>query len=133
MTRCDPWPRRAFVGLLALAAGGVALAQTLQRPFPANAWRGELTVGQAPGAILNGQPVRLAPGARIRNADNLIVLSGTLSGQRLLVHYTLDNQGLLQDAWILSPAEAARQPWPRNAQEAAALRFDPAAQVWSRP
>jgi hypothetical protein len=133
MNRCVSRARRAAFGLLLAAASGVAFAQTLQRPFPANAWRGELVIGQPPQATLDGQPVRMAPGLRIRNLDNLLVLSGTLVGQRLLVHYTLDNQGLLQDAWILSAAEAARRPWPRNAQEAATLRFDPTAQAWSRP
>ncbi|MCE2916268.1 MAG: hypothetical protein ACOVOT_10070 [Rubrivivax sp.] len=131
MNRCVPGPALLALGLAfsALAASG----QTLQRPFPAHAFRGELVVMQPPTAVLNGSSVKLAPGSRIRNADNLLVLSGTLAGQRLLVHYTLDASGLLQDAWILSAAEAARQPWPRNAQEAAALRYDPATQTWSRP
>jgi hypothetical protein len=133
MNRCARAAASSAVAIACLLGAGAVLAQTLQRPFPANAWRGELVVGQPPAATLNGQAVRLAPGARIRNLDNLLVLSGTLIGQRLLVHYTLDGEGLVQDAWILSPSEAAKLPWPRNAQEAQGLRFDPAAQAWSRP
>jgi hypothetical protein len=133
MNRCARAAASSALAIACLLGATSALAQTLQRPFPANAWRGELVVGQPPLATLNGQAVRLAPGARIRNADNLLALSGTLIGQRLVVHYTLDGEGLVQDAWILSAAEAAKQPWPRNKQEAASLRFDPAAQAWSRP
>jgi hypothetical protein len=133
MNRCARAAASTTAAIACLLGAGSALAQTLQRPFPANAWRGELVVGQPPAATLNGQAVRLAPGARIRSLDNLLVLSGTLIGQRLLVHYTLDGEGLVQDAWILSSAEAAKQPWPRSAKEAEGLRFDPASQTWSRP
>jgi hypothetical protein len=116
--------------LLALAA---ALPAQAQRTFERSALRGELVIVAPPEARLNGQPVRLAPGARVRNPQNLLLLSGSLLEQKLLVHYTLDGQGQVQDVWILSAAEAARQPWPKTPVEALAWIFDPTLQRWSKP
>jgi hypothetical protein len=123
----------ALASVVLLAAQAPAAQAQAMRNFPANALRGELRIGQPPEATLNGRPARLAPGARIRGADNLLQMSGALAGQALTVHYTVDDYGLLRDVWLLTPAEKARQPWPRTAAEAAALRFDPVGQTWSRP
>ena len=121
--------------LLAIVCFSAALpaAAQAQRHFPAAALRGELVVTAPPELLLNRMPARLAPGARIRGADSLQILSGGLVGQRLLVHYTIDLVGNVQDVWVLTPAEAARQPWPTTPQEAAAWRFNPASQTWSKP
>ncbi len=116
--------------LLTLAA---ALPAQAQRAFERNALRGELVIVAPPEARLNGSSVRLAPGARVRNPQNLLLLSGSLLEQKLLVHYTLDGQGQVQDVWILSAAEAARQPWPRTPAEAQTWIFDPTLQRWSKP
>jgi hypothetical protein len=118
---------------LALAAAFVLPALAQQRAFPATALRGELTVEQPPAVLLNGQPARLAPGARIRGENNLMMVSGALAGRKWLVHYTIDPYGLLLDVWVLRPEELARKPWPTTPAEAAAWRFDPSAQAWSRP
>lgn len=123
---------RCAWAVVALATALPAAAQAA-RPFPATALRGELVVTAPPEVQLNRRPGRLAPGARIRGADNLLVLSGSLVGQRLLVHYTRDIEGNLLDVWVLTPAEAARKPWPATPAEAAAWRFDPSAQTWTRP
>jgi hypothetical protein len=108
-----------------------ALAQ-VQRQFPADALRGALVVGNPPEVTVNGQPARLAPGARIRGANNMVALSGSLIGQRLLVHYTVDIGGHVKDVWILTPEEASRKPWPATPEEAERWTFDAAAQVWTR-
>ena len=104
----------------------------VQRNFPADALRGALVVENAPEVTLNGAPARLAPGARIRGQSNMLVLSGSIAGQRLLVHYTFDMQGHVKDVWILTPEEAAKRPWPSTPQEAASWSFDLAAQTWTR-
>lgn len=124
--------RCAQAAVLALCVALPAAAQ-LPRPFPATALRGELLVLLPPDVALNGQPARLAPGARIRGLSNLLQVSGALVQQRLVVNYTLDPLGLVMDVWILTPEESARWPWPRTAAQAAAWAFDPVAQVWSRP
>ena len=124
--------RRAILATLMLCAAAPAAAQ-VQRNFPATALRGTLVVAAPPEVLLNGVPARLAPGARIRDQNNMIAMSGPLAGQKLLVHYTYDPQGALREVWILTPAEAARRPWPETPREAQAWRFDAGAQVWFRP
>ena len=120
-----------------LAAALVACVQTAAaqapRNFPATALRGEIIVTQPPELLLNQQPARLAPGARIRGMDNMMVLSGAAVNQRLQVNYTLDLHGHLLDVWVLTAAELARKPWPSTPQEAANWSFNADTQVWSRP
>jgi hypothetical protein len=127
-----PLQRRRLVALLAAVALSPRLSaqERVQRAFPADALRGVLQVTQAPEALLDGQPARLAPGARLRGTDNLLVMSGAIAGQTLLVHYTVDTLGLLRDIWILRADEAARF-WPRTPAEAARYQLDPAAQTWT--
>ncbi|MBL8286711.1 MAG: hypothetical protein JNL85_01895 [Rubrivivax sp.] len=104
------------------------------RSFPAAALRGEIVVVQPPELLLNGQPARLAPGARIRGENNLLIVSGALAThQRLVVHYTFDREGQLGEVWILTAAERARLPWPATREQAAAWTFDPIGQTWTRP
>jgi len=130
-----PWLLRTMLRCVLLAATLTALASSAaaQRLFPADALRGELVVVQPPDVQLNGKPARLAPGARIRNESNMVQLSGTLVGQKRVVHYTIDPLGHLRDVWILTAAEAAKQPWPRTEKEAQSWVFDPTHQTWARP
>jgi hypothetical protein len=121
------------VTLVAALAFALPAAAQMPRNFPATALRGALVVTQPPAVLLNGQPARLAPGSRIRGQNNLLVVSGALIGQRLVVDYTIDISGLVMDVWVLTPQEAAKQPWPTTPAQAAAWRFDPLAQTWSRP
>jgi hypothetical protein len=122
----------AFAAASALSLlPSAAHAQT--RPFPATALRGEILIEQPPAILLNGQPARLAPGARIRGENNLLMVSGALAGRRVTVNYTIDIQGLVLDVWVLTAEERARQPWPTTAAEAAAWRFNQAGQFWSKP
>jgi hypothetical protein len=122
--------RCAIALLLALAA---TLPAQAQRVFQQNALRGELVITQPPEVLLNGKPARLAPSARIRNPSNMIQLSGSLLGQRVVVNYTLDTVGELRDVWILSDAEAAKKPWPTTPEQAQSWVFDATLQSWRRP
>jgi len=128
MTRCV-----ATLSLALALVGGGASAQTVQRNFPATALRGEIAFGQPPELTVNGVPARLAPAARIRGRNNLIVMSGALVGQKAIVNYVLDPLGLVLDVWILTDAERAKQPWPTTPKEAQSWSFDPVAQVWKKP
>ncbi len=123
--------RCAFLALATACLVAPAVAQ--QRSFPQQALRGALIIQSPPEAVLNGQPARLAPGVRIRGQNNMLEMSASLVGAKLLVHYTRDPQGLIQEVWILTPAEAARQPWPTTAAQAQEWGFDPVAQVWAKP
>lgn len=118
---------------LALAASClVAHAQT-HRFFPATALRGELVVTQHPDVLLNGKPARLAPGSRIKGDTNLWVPPAGLTGQKLIVHYTVESSGLIMDVWVLNPAELANKTWPKTPAESTAWRFEPGTQTWSKP
>ncbi len=123
--------RCVFAAALSTALVWPAAAQTT-RPFPPTALRGALQITQPPDALLNGQPARLSPGARIRGANNMLQTSAAWVGQLMLVHYTLDPSGLVHDVWVLTPDEAARKPWPGSAAEAQRWEFNPAAQTWTR-
>ena len=129
------WINTMYRCALAAAAAVclVAPAAAQSRTFPQNALRGALVIATPSEATLNDKPVRLAPGLRIRAQDNMLAMSGGLLGARLLVHYTTDLEGALNNVWILTPAEAANKPWPTTAQEARAWTFDPIAQTWSKP
>ena len=124
--------RCVLAALTAVILVAPAAAQ-VRRAFPQNAMRGALVMSAPPEITLNGQPARLAPGARIRNQNNMLEMSGALIGQRMLVNYTLENGNLVKDVWILRPEEAAVRPWPTTLQELQTWSFDPAAQVWTKP
>jgi len=104
----------------------------MHRHFPPQALRGELVVTQAPDVLVNGQIGRLSPGARIRGDTNLLVMSGSIAGQKNIVHYTLNEGGQVKDVWILNPAELANKVWPRTVQESATWLFEPGTQTWTR-
>lgn len=115
MNRCDSPPRsraarRALLGALAAylgLAGSLAVsAQSFKRPFPAHALRGTLVVVSPTEVTINGQPERLSPGSRIRSTQNLLLMSGSLLGQELVVNYTRESLGLIHEVWILTPDEA---------------------------
>ena len=114
MNRCT---RSRVRAAFAAAATGFSLlfclaapvqAQTLTRDAPKDVKPARLVVTAPPEITLNGKPDRLSPGSRIRNTQNLIILSGSLVGQELPVVYRRDAAGLVHEAWVLTPAEYAR-------------------------
>jgi hypothetical protein len=116
MNRCIRIPHKLSTGFTALilctSLGWLAAPATAQdavRQFPAAARRATLEVTTPPNVLLNGLPERLSPGARIKDANNMLVLSGNLVGQRVLVNYLRDPQGLLREVWILNPTEAQQK------------------------
>jgi len=112
MNRCTPPLLAALLlaastSLLSLPAGAQSDAPTpTVRPFPKAAQRGEMVVLAPPEISLNGKPERLSPGARIRDANNQLALSGALLNQKLLVNYLRDNLGQVREVWILNSEEA---------------------------
>ena len=118
MNRCfflfrNSWPRR--IGLLCIWAGlalglpPLACAQqtTTVRDFPASAQRASMVITQSPDLLINGQPDRLSPGARIRDTNNMLVLPATIAGNLYLVNYVREFSGMIREVWILTPDEAA--------------------------
>jgi hypothetical protein len=123
--------RCALLACMGAVAMGASHAQ-LPRQFPAHALRGDLTVLQPPEVRLNDGAARLSPGARIRGTDNMLQMSGSLVGQKLRVHYTIDASGNVNDVWVLTADEAKREPWPKTPAEAQRWFFDWSAQAWTK-
>jgi len=121
MNRCNtPSLRRSLLGLAGatclLALALPAQAQTGVRNFPDKAVRATMVVVQPPEVRMDGQPMRLSPGARILGTTNTLVLSASLVGQELTVNYVPDMLGQAHQVWILTPAEAAEKR-PRLADQ----------------
>ncbi|MEK9776205.1 MAG: hypothetical protein VW339_08720, partial [Quisquiliibacterium sp.] len=95
-----------LAGLAALLsfAPAAGLAQSAPRSFPADARVGLLQVDVFPSAVLNGQKIVMAPGARIYDTANRIIIPSTL-GSAVQVLYKLDALGQVHHAWILTPRE----------------------------
>lgn len=109
------WTSNLLFALAALLIS-TASAQTEEpkpniRQFPKDAKRGELVVLTAPDIAMDSKPDRLSPAVRIRDANNSLVLSGTLTNQKLVVNYVRDNIGLVHNVWVLN-AEEIKQKMP---------------------
>jgi hypothetical protein len=98
---------------LAVLAPLPAFAQITARTFPPNAKRGRMTPGYFPEIVIDGKVRRLAPAARIVNADNMAEMPAALRGTNIVVNYTENAEGDIDRVWILT-AEEARQPAPRR-------------------
>ncbi|MEJ7687479.1 MAG: hypothetical protein WKG52_11050 [Variovorax sp.] len=133
MNRCNSRFSMAPCAILALAAAFLTLDASAQastqneaaaggRNFPGGTLRGKLTVVNSPEIQLDGQPERLAPGARIRSAQHMMVMPAAITGQNLLVNYTRDAAGLVREVWILTPEEARAK---RESAEKPLLNFWP--------
>jgi hypothetical protein len=142
MTRCHSAISLAALALFSalFAAAPLAVqAQTTEniiplaygRTLPQASLRGKLMLTNPPDVALNGEADKLAPGFRIRGANNLLVMVGAAIGNEYVVNYTRDSYGLIQDVWILREDEAA-QTWPKTAEEAAKWAFDPLTRTWTK-
>ncbi len=135
MSRClvsqAGFARRLFLLWVLCLIGAGAHAQ-LSRNLPLNSLRGSITFDSSTQVTLNGEDARLAPGARIRGQNNMLVLSAGLIGQSYQVNYILDFQGLVKDVWLLRDDEAAAL-WPSTPKEAATWHYDGVQRVWVKP
>ena len=96
-----------FAAMLVLAGVTQAFAE---RTFPAQATRGDLNAYAYPSMKIGDNIYRLAPGSRIFNQQNLIVMPASLQIQTAPVMYLLDMSGDLSRIWLLTSEEAARLP-----------------------
>jgi hypothetical protein len=103
MNRC-----RTSLALIATTTLLLATAAQAQvREFPAPALRGVLQVTQPPDIVLDGKADRLSPGARILGVRNELVMSASIAGERLVVNYTREPNGMVHQVWLLNQQEAA--------------------------
>ena len=98
-----------FIACNALGPATSAFAQPLpDRPIPADAKRARMEPGNSPEVVINGKVMRLAPGARIFDQNNRIVVPASLDSGHT-VKYIVDQAGQIQTVWILTPDEARRR------------------------
>ena len=118
---------RCFLMLLGITLSASALAQSqlsapleadgpiLQtgtpglRKFPANALRGKLRVTQAPEILIDGRRERLSPGSRIRDMQQRLVMSASITNLDFTVNFTRNPLGEVQEVWILNELEARQK------------------------
>lgn len=125
----------ALLTALSTTSASMAWAQgQTHRQFPKDALRGEVSFIAPPQVELNGAPMRLSPGARLRGENNMFVLMGALTGTRHTVHYTLeDTTGQIKEVWLLHEAERANTPWPKTPDDTREWSFSPGTQTWTKP
>ncbi|MBX3645614.1 MAG: hypothetical protein KF720_21360 [Rubrivivax sp.] len=124
---------RCASALLVACALALPAAAQMQRNFSAKALRGTIEFGTPPEIKLNGKPARLAPGARVRDENNMLQLPAALAGRKAVVNYTTELEGMLLDVWLLTRIEADRKPWPTTEKEAQTWMFNVDAQTWTKP
>ncbi len=113
-TRSRPLAAAHAFAALALLAGTLtslpppAAAQGIVREAPKDVRPARMVVTAAPQITLDGKPDRLSPGSRIRDLNNMLVLSAGITGQDIPVVYRRDAAGLVHEAWILTPDEYRR-------------------------
>ena len=97
--------------LMAAAALGIgsasADAQQRMMPIPLKAKRADITFNGTPDILVDGKVARLAPGSRITNRNNMLVLPGTLKGVATTKYTLEETTGLVMQVWILTEQEIA--------------------------
>ena len=102
----------SYAILLGAVLTAPAVAQVRVPPIPAEAQRGAIRHLKEMVVAIDNRPVRLAPGAQIRNQQNLIVVPVALPPGGTPADYILNADGELFRAWLLTPQELAQ---PRSA------------------
>ena len=95
--------------LIASITLGIAGAAAQTRALPDDAERGVMQHVQGNVVTVDGRTIQLAPGATIRDRNNLIIVPTALPGEGALAEYTLDPGGQVARVWLLTPEEASRQ------------------------
>ena len=114
MNRCNRAGSRLLLATTLALAGLLfqvtppALAQGIQRSAPKDVVLARMVVTAPPEITLDGKPDRLSPGSRIRDLNNMQVLSGGLVGKTLPIVYRRDAAGLVHEVWVLSADEYSK-------------------------
>lgn len=97
-------------GLAGLSFASCAvLAQGIVREAPRDVKPGLIAVSATPPIVsIDGEEARLSPGARIRDTNNMMVLSASLAGKTVPTVYKRDGMGLVHEVWLLTPEEYAK-------------------------
>lgn len=101
------WITPALLGLSVVASA--AFAQGMVREAPRDVKPAMMAVSATPPIVaIDGTQTRLSPGARIRDTNNMLVLSGALAGKTVPTVYKRDSMGLVHEVWLLTPEEYSK-------------------------
>jgi hypothetical protein len=102
--------QRSFFKILLWLAFAVLLALQLRaiagRMLPQDAASGELTASKYPYVTIGSKQFHLAPGSRIFDRNNRIIVPNSLPPGATVL-YQVDSNGDLAKMWLLTPEEAA--------------------------
>jgi hypothetical protein len=98
----------AYLALLSALLAAPALAQFRTPPIPAESARGVIRHLNGMTVAIDQRQARLAPGAQIRNQANLIIVPTAIPPNGAWADYTLNADGEIFRAWLLTPDELAR-------------------------
>jgi hypothetical protein len=99
---------KRFATLLFVALLGATGAAAQMRTLPPETERGIIRHLQESVVAIDGREMRLAPGAVIRDRDNLIIVPSALPQEGAIAEYVFDTDGQIFRVWLLTPDEAAR-------------------------
>ena len=104
------WTRRLLLAACALAAtASIAQQQAVMANAPKDVKPGMIAVSATPPIItVDGKADRFSPGVRIRDRQNMLVLTGSVAGKSLYTVYKRDSMGLVHEVWLLNEAEFAK-------------------------
>jgi hypothetical protein len=127
------WTRFLIAALACAAAGAFAQQPppplspgqpTLVREAPRDVKPAIITVSATPPIIaVDGVADRFSPGARIRDRNNMLMLTGQLAGKTLYTVYKRDASGMVHEVWLLNQEEYAKVGGVTTGDPAGYLRF----------
>ena len=98
----------AYLVLLPVLLAVPVLAQTRPTPIPEDSKRGYVRHIDEMVVAVNDKAMQLAPGAQIRNQQNLIIVPTAIPPGGAWADYVLNADGQVFRVWLLTPGELAR-------------------------
>jgi hypothetical protein len=102
----------ASLALLPVMLAGVAFAQVRTPPIPADSYRAVIRHLGSMAVAVDGNLVQLAPGAQIRDQQNLIIVPMSIPPDGAWADFIVNADGQVYRVWLLTPDELA-VPKPR--------------------
>ncbi len=100
--------KSSIFAILFIAAQAINAPATAQiaRVFPDSAVRGNITFKSPPQIEVDGKADRLSPGARIRDEQGMLAMTGALEGKSFVVNFRREAAtGMVHEVWILTAEE----------------------------
>ena len=98
----------ALIAAIAIGFGSApADAQQRMIPIPPKAKRADIRFNGTHEILVDGKLARMAPGARITDRNNMLVLPGALSGVAKTKYTLEETTGMVMLVWILTDQEIA--------------------------